>query len=233
MQKERTYIVAANNDRYKKIVCKLNEICNNSSFIFIDRIEQLEYSNIKSLMPVYIFFPHWSYKIPKEIYENFECIIFHMTDLPFGRGGSPLQNLISRGIYETKISALRCVEAFDAGPIYLKWPLSLYGNAEEIYLRASDIISDMIKVIIKNELQPIEQKGEETYFTRRKAHESNIEQLNSLQKVFDYIRMLDAEGYPLAFLETDFLKLEFSRASIKKDHITADVKITVKKEEKE
>ena len=32
----------------------------------------------------------------QEIHENYKCIIFHMTDLPFGRGGSPLQNLISR-----------------------------------------------------------------------------------------------------------------------------------------
>jgi len=28
-----------------------------------------------------------------------------MTDLPFGRGGSPFQNLIARGIYDTKIIA--------------------------------------------------------------------------------------------------------------------------------
>ena len=56
-----------------------------------------------------------------------------MTDLPFGRGGSPLQNLITRGISKTKISALRCNEEIDAGPIYLKRPLSLHGSAEEIY----------------------------------------------------------------------------------------------------
>jgi len=218
---------------YTKFLKNLRRDLSNIEINFINQVEDLNPVYIQNLDPSYIFFPHWSYKIPTDIYENYECVVFHMTDLPFGRGGSPLQNLISRGIFETKISALRCVEALDAGPIYLKRPLSLYGNAEEIYLRASDIISDMIKVIIKNELQPIEQNGEVTYFKRRKAHESNIEQLDSLQKVFDYIRMLDAEGYPLAFLETDFLKLEFSRASIKKDHITADVKITVKKAEKE
>jgi len=35
--------------------------------------------------------------ILKEIFENYEIILFHMTDLPYGRGGSPLQNLIVRG----------------------------------------------------------------------------------------------------------------------------------------
>ena len=50
---------------------------------------QLEASN-----PDFVFFPHWSWKIPPSIYENYNCVVFHMTDLPFGRGGSPLQNLI-------------------------------------------------------------------------------------------------------------------------------------------
>jgi methionyl-tRNA formyltransferase len=43
-----------------------------------------------------------------------------MTDLPFGRGGSPLQNLISRKIYNTKLSAIRVVKELDAGPVFLK-----------------------------------------------------------------------------------------------------------------
>ena len=229
--KTRTYIIAANSNRYESIVEQLNEGCNYSKFIFINNNEQLNFPYIESINPKQIFFPHWSYKIPKELYEKFECIIFHMTDLPFGRGGSPLQNLISRGIYETKISALRCVEDFDAGPIYLKRPLSLYGNAEEIYLRASKVIAEMIKIIIGNDLIPIEQIGEATVFNRRKPDESNVNHLQSLEKVFDYIRMLDAEGYPAAFLETETLTLEFSRAALKKDHIIADVKIMLKKDE--
>ena len=47
--------------------------------------------------PRYVFFLHWSTRIPREIFEQHECVVFHMTDLPFGRGGSPLQNLILRG----------------------------------------------------------------------------------------------------------------------------------------
>src|SRR4051812_8679688 len=104
----------------------------------------LTVERLSSIAPEFIFFPHWSHRIKKAVYEQFECVIFHMTDLPFGRGGSPLQNLITRGIEETKISALRCVEELDAGPIYLKKPLSLHGSAEEIYLRAARIIEEMI-----------------------------------------------------------------------------------------
>jgi methionyl-tRNA formyltransferase len=40
--------------------------------------------------------------------------------------------------------------------------------------------------------------------------------------------MLDAEGYSPAFLETDHLRFEFSRASLKSEYILADVKIKPK-----
>ena len=48
-----------------------------------------------------------TYYIDKSIYEKHECILFHMTDLPFGRGGSPLQNLLLRDIEKTKISLIK------------------------------------------------------------------------------------------------------------------------------
>ncbi|MFA5260471.1 MAG: methionyl-tRNA formyltransferase, partial [Candidatus Omnitrophota bacterium] len=54
-------------------------------------------SSVKKFNPDLIFFPHWSWKIPRDIYAAYPCVAFHMTDLPYGRGGSPLQNLIMRG----------------------------------------------------------------------------------------------------------------------------------------
>jgi len=56
-----------------------------------------------------------------------------MTDLPLGRGGSPLQNLIERGIEKTKISALKVEDGVDTGDIFIKEPLNLKGTAEEIF----------------------------------------------------------------------------------------------------
>ena len=67
----------------------------------------------------------------KEIIKRFECVCFHMADVPYGRGGSPLQNLIARGHRETKLTALRMVEDFDAGPVYSKMPLCLYHELRE------------------------------------------------------------------------------------------------------
>ncbi|WP_238446377.1 hypothetical protein [Desulforamulus ruminis] len=113
-------VIACNRNWYDNIMMTLKKNFSVNSIVLIDKKEDLTYEKLITINPKYIFFPYWSYVIPKSIYEKFECVIFHMTDVPFGRGGSPLQNLVARGIYETKISALRCEEFLDAGPVYLK-----------------------------------------------------------------------------------------------------------------
>ncbi len=195
-------------------------------FFLITKQEELTEDVLQKLRPRYVFFPHWSYRIPENIFNQFECVIFHMTDLPFGRGGSPLQNLIARGIYDTKITALRCVEEMDAGPIYLKRPFNLHGSAEEIYLRASGVVEEMIVEIIEQEPEPIAQIDEPIEFKRRKPEDGDLAITESLDQVFDLIRMLDAEGYPNAFLKIGPLKFEFSRAAKKTGQVMADVRIT-------
>ena len=196
-------------------------------FELISDLNALTAERLAAVNPKYIFFPHWSHHIDANIYQSFDCIIFHMTDLPFGRGGSPLQNLIIRGIYETKISALKCVEEMDAGPIYIKQPLSLQGSAEEIYLRASKVIEEMIIEILDKQPIPVSQQGKSTIFRRCTPAQGDLIKAESLQGVFDLIRMLDAEGYPHAFVDLGPFRLEFTRASRKTDHVLADVRITM------
>ena len=73
--------------------------------------------------PEWIFVPHWSHLIPESIWGQWPTVIFHMTDLPYGRGGSPLQNLIQRGHSNTILTALCCGGGLDAGDVYIKSPL--------------------------------------------------------------------------------------------------------------
>jgi len=198
--------------------------CN---FTLISEPSELTSEKLAVINPMFVFFTHWSHRIPANIFNKFDCVIFHMTDLPFGRGGSPLQNLIVRGIYETQISALRCVEEIDAGPVYLKKPLSLHGSAEEIFLRASNVIEEMIVTIIEKSPEPVSQEGTPTTFKRRKPEEGNLDNAKSLDQAFDFIRMLDADGYPKAFVNVGPFKLEFARASRKTGHVVADVRISL------
>ena len=193
---------------------------------FIAEAKELNIEGVDEFAPEFIFFLHWSWKVPVEITQNYKCIAFHMTDVPYGRGGSPLQNLIIRGHKETKLTALKMVEEFDAGPVYLKEDLGLSGSAEEVYVRASYLSARMIRRIIDEHPVPIPQEGEPTLFKRRSPDESRMESLKSLCEIHDFIRMLDAEGYPHAFIEHDGHKYELRGAVLHDDRIEASVTVT-------
>lgn len=197
----------------------------NEEFILVTDPKDLTLDRIEALNPGFIFFPHWSHLIPADIYERYNCIVFHMTDLPYGRGGSPLQNLIVRGHKTTMLSALKATRELDAGDIYLKRPLMLSGTAEQIFINAADIMIEMIIEIIKNKISPVPQKGEVVKFRRRTKEEGNLDAATSIGQVYDMIRMLDCPGYPNAFIENEHFIFEFSKAEQQDKSITAHVRI--------
>ncbi len=191
--------------------------------------KDLTAARVAAIKPRYLFFPHWSWKVPREVFEQTESILFHMTDLPYGRGGSPLQNLIVRGHQETVISAVRMTEELDAGPIYMKRPLDLGGSALEIFERASSIIFEMIEEIVQTNPVPLEQQGTPTYFKRRTPDMSRLpENISSLEQLYDHIRMLDAPGYPQAFLDQKNYRIEFSKTTLKDGQLEAKARISMK-----
>jgi methionyl-tRNA formyltransferase len=126
------------------------------------------------------------------------------------------------------ISALKVEDGIDTGPVYLKKPLTLSGTAQGIFLRAGLIIVKMMQEIIAKRLEPVTQKGKVVIFKRRTPEQSNLQNVRDMKIVYDLIRMLDADGYPKAFIETDLLRFEFSNASLKNNSVTANVKIIKK-----
>lgn len=219
-----SYVIASQRPWNASLAARLQKK-TGQEFIYISDQNELAEDKLEKLKPKYIFFAHWSSRIPAGVWEHYESIIFHMTDVPYGRGGSPLQNLIMRGHESTVISALRCVDALDAGPVYLKRPLSLAGSAGEIFCRADKVIEEMIIEILEKQPVPQPQTGEPTFFTRRTPADGNLIKAQSANELFDMIRMLDADGYPPAFLECGDFKVEFKRAERQANGIEATVLI--------
>lgn len=222
-----TYILLSEKKWHDSLFDELKQTLP-ANWIRISNKSEFNSQHLTLLQPKKIFIPHWSYIIPEDIFLSWECIVFHMTDLPYGRGGSPLQNLIVEGKTDTMISAIKVEQGIDTGDVYLKSPLSLQGTAEDIFKRASGIIGQMINDIINLKLQPQKQKGDVIPFKRRSPEDGNLNNLSELIKIYDYIRMLDCEGYPNAFVETDNFKFEFTNANLSEDFIDAHVRITKK-----
>jgi len=224
-KKNRENFIVAGYPSWSKDVFKEKISKYPGKWYLLTKPKQLTKARLKKINPKYIFFLHWSWKVPQNIINNYECVCFHMTDVPYGRGGTPLQNLIIRGWKVTKLTALRMTKNFDAGPVYLKKPLSLEGRAQEIYERASDLATKMILKIIKEKPTPKPQKGKVVIFKRRRLEESEIPKCENLQKLYDFIRMLDADGYPNAFIKYKGFVLEFFSVKLLKDYLLAKVKI--------
>jgi methionyl-tRNA formyltransferase len=220
------YILLSEKYWHVELFSNLQKKFNKDEWAHIKSKSEFTLENLKEIKPDKIFIPHWSYIIPESIFSTYECIVFHMTDLPFGRGGSPLQNLIIRGYETTKISAIKVSEGIDTGDVYLKKSLNLKGTAKEIFISASPIIEEMIVEILYNEILPIPQVGEIVEFKRRKPEDGNMINLLDVKEIYDYIRMLDCDGYPNAYIETDSIKIEFTNAELKsKNNLEANVRI--------
>lgn len=198
-----------------------------ANWFYVSNTEELE-EVLSTSKPRYIFFLHWNWIVPAAIWSANECVCFHMTDVPYGRGGSPLQNLILAGHTQTMLTALRMVEQMDAGPVYTKKPLELYGSAEEIYIRAGQISIEIAKWMIEKKPQPTAQEGEVVIFKRRRPEQSLLPSKGDLTSAYDFIRMLDAGGYPRAFVEYGDYIMSFSKANLDCGRVVAEVEIKLR-----
>ncbi len=179
-------------------------------------LEHIDYVTLEDLDPRWVFFLHWPHIVPPEITARWRCVGFHMTDLPEGRGGSPLQHLILAGKTETVLTAFTMTDELDAGPIWCKAPLTLEGRAQDIYLRASLLAMHMAVGIVQGNggRNPRAQEGEATYTKRRTYEESEIPKGLTSGELYDFVRMLDAEGYPRAWIDFGDFRVYFTDAHL-------------------
>ncbi len=187
---------------------------------------------ISKIKPKIIFFIHWSKKISENLLKKNLCIQFHSSDLPKFRGGSPIQNQILRKVIKTKISAFKVNNFIDAGDICLKKDFYLKGNAENIYQNMEKKCIQMIRIISKKKkLKFYKQLGKISFFKRRKLEQSNLIKNNfkDYSSLFDFIRMLDADGYPKAFINIGKFRIKLSNAKLHKNNITGEFNINLKR----
>lgn len=187
--------------------------------ILISNPKKLNVNYLKKINPKIIFFPDWSWIIPSEIVNNYNCICIHESNLPKFRGGSPIQNQIIRGIKKTKSTAFKMTDGIDEGDILVQKDLSLEDSLDEIFNRMINNDYEIIIQIIKGKYIERKQKGKPTVFKRRKPEQSELNHLNySNQYLYDFIRML-SDPYPNAFIKIGKKKIIFKSAKLKSNKL--------------
>ena len=213
-------LICSNSDFFKSRIKKKN-------YIFLKKKKDLNLKFLKKKKPDIIFFPHWNYLVKKEIFQKYLCIGFHSSPLPYGRGGSPVQNMIVRNFKKTQLCSLKLTKKIDSGPIYMKKEISLKGTGEKIFLNIYRSILDMIFQIEKKIPIAKNQTGKAVYFKRRKPTDGNLLISKNTNEIFNLIRMLDINflNYPKAFIENKKIIFKFKNARLKKNKVVAEVDI--------
>lgn len=135
---------------------------------------------------------------------NKHNIVVHASDLPKGKGFSPLQWQIIEGRNEIPLTLFEVVEDVDAGPYYLKDKIVLTGA--ELYQEIRSILGEKIIAMCLNyvenihELEPVAQTGEESVYPRRKGKDDEIDPHLPISAQFNHFRIADNENHPLWFV---------------------------------
>lgn len=123
--------------------------------------------------------------------------------------------MVLNGHRDSQVVALKMTNQLDAGPIYLRQDVSLIGGGEEVFRRIYQTTISMMKSLLTFLPSPTEQEGEVTIFTRRQSDDSKLDMDDSIDNIFDKIRILDVDNYPPAYIEIGDYKLTFTHPSMR------------------
>lgn len=130
-------------------------------------------------------------------------LVVHESNLPEGKGWSPMTWQIIEGKNEIPIALFEAQAGVDSGDIWLKDTIKL--NGYELIkdwqkLQAEKTIEMCLKFIKEyNNLKPKKQQGNETFYKRRTPKDSELDINKSIKDQFNLLRTVDNEKYPAFF----------------------------------
>ncbi|MDH5665063.1 MAG: hypothetical protein OEY10_02055, partial [Nitrosopumilus sp.] len=144
---------------------------------------------------------------PREILDkNRYNVVVHESDLPIGRGFSPLIWQILEGKNIIPVCLIEADDDVDAGCIYMKREIKLQGHElnHEIRHKQGQLTVEMCLDFLENSNPPvgIAQQGEPSIYCKRTPEDSKLDINKSIAEQFNLLRVVDNDRYP-AFFEKD------------------------------
>lgn len=144
--------------------------------------------------------------VPSDILEkNKHNLVVHESDLPQGKGWSPLTWQILEGKSDIPIVLFEAAERVDSGVIYLKEPMHFKGTelVEELRATQADATFKLCLEFINNYPDIIDkavsQEGESSYYHRRTPEDSRLDPDKTIREQLNLLRVVDNERYPAFF----------------------------------
>ena len=130
-------------------------------------------------------------------------LVVHESDLPKGKGFSPIQWQLLEGKSEIKISLIEATSKVDSGDIFLQKQLKfngteLYKEIREIQARGTfSIIYEFLENYPNFKKQ--KQIGSESFYPRRKKDDGELDISKTIEENFNLMRISNNQSWPSFF----------------------------------
>ena len=177
-------------DKIKNEILRYNSYCK-----VIDTSEKVEKGDILILLSCEQIF--------KDLNLNRFNLVIHESNLPRGKGFSPLTWQVIEGKNKIPICLLEADEKVDSGAIYFKDYIELEGHElineirEKQFSKTLELIS---RFVSGNDFpKKTKQSGLESFYRRRKKEDSIIDTNQTISSLFNKLRTIDNTRYPAYF----------------------------------
>lgn len=130
-------------------------------------------------------------------------LVVHESDLPLGKGFSPLSWQILEEKNSIPICLLEMAEKIDAGPVVLRDELNFEGHelVDELRKKQGEKTVELCLRYLGFDQIPrgVHQTGEETFYKRRRPEDSRLDINASIYENFNLLRIVDNTKYPAFF----------------------------------
>ena len=142
--------------------------------------------------------------VAKPVRDRFDFVlVVHASDLPKGRGWSPLVWQLLEGENDIPVTLLNAEDGVDSGAVWITERVHFEGIEvhQEIHDRVSRATVALMSWALDNcrSAQPREQSGEPTYYRKRTPADSELKPDMTIGEAFDLLRVCDPVRYPAFF----------------------------------
>ncbi|MGB3547647.1 MAG: hypothetical protein WBA17_11770 [Saprospiraceae bacterium] len=142
-------------------------------------------------------------KLFKRLELNRHNLVVHSSDLPRGKGWSPLTWQILEGKNDIPMTLFEAAAEVDAGVVYNRAVLTFNGTEllpEMTRLQGEKIVEIILRFVAAYpRVNGKPQEGESTFYPRRRPADSRLDPERSLAEQFNLLRVCDNERYPAFF----------------------------------
>ena len=148
----------------------------------------------------------FSQLVPPLIRQQFKhTLVVHESDLPAGKGWSPLSWQILEGKNRIPITLIEAADEVDSGLIYAQRWVDFEGHELVDELRegqaraTKEICQWFVDRYPESLSEAREQQGRESFYARRRPKDSQLDPNKTIAEQFNILRVVDSERYPAFF----------------------------------